>query len=58
VLGKIYINDFYPTAVNNSFGDIMVHIKPKINIIQSKLNHMLVLDADDASSIAVKTVTI
>jgi hypothetical protein len=58
VLGKIYINDFYPTAVNNSFGDIMVHIKPKINIIQSKLNHMLVLDADDSSSITVKTVTV
>jgi hypothetical protein len=58
VLGKIYINDFYPTAVNNSFGDIMVHIKPKINIIQSKLNHMLVLDPEDASSITVNTVTI
>lgn len=56
--GKIYIDNFYPTAVNNSFGDIMVHIKPKINIIQSKLNHMLVIDSDDSSSIVVKTVIV
>ena len=57
-LGKIYIDNFYPTAVNNSFGDIMIHIKPKINVIQSKLNHMLVIDTDDSSSIVVKTVIV
>ena len=57
-LGKVYINDFYPTAVNNDFGDISIHIKPKINIIQSKLNKMLVLDEEDPTSIIVKTITI
>jgi hypothetical protein len=44
--------------VNNSFGDIMVHIRPGIKIIQSKLDKMLVLDADDPTSITVKTVAI
>lgn len=58
LLGKITINNFQPTSVNNSFGDIMVHIKPKINIIQSKLNKMLVLDAEDPTSVIVKTVII
>jgi hypothetical protein len=57
-LGKITISNFNPTAVNNDFGDIMVHIKPKINIIQSKLNKMLVLDADDPTSVTIKTTTI
>jgi hypothetical protein len=57
-LGKITISNFNPTAVNNDFGDIMVHIKPKISIIQSKLNKMLVLDADDPTSVVVKTNTI
>lgn len=54
-LGKIYINNFNPIAVNNDFGDVTVHIIPSINIIQSKLNKMLVLDADDATSIVVNT---
>lgn len=54
-LGKIYINNFNPIGVNNDFGDVTVHIKPAINIIQSKLNKMLVLDADDATSIVVNT---
>ena len=58
VLGKITLNEFMPTAVNNFFGDITVHMKPAINIIQSKLNKMLVLDADDTTSIVVKTVQI
>jgi len=57
-LGKIYIDNFYPSSVNNDFGDIMVHIRPKINVIQSKLNHMLVIDSQDPSSVVVKTVTI
>lgn len=57
-LGKIYINDFAPTAVNNDFGDIMIHMIPEINIIQSKLNKMLVLDAADPTSITVKTTQI
>ena len=57
-LGKITISSFNPTAVNNDFGDIMVHIKPKINIIQSELNKMLVLDADDPTSVVVKTIII
>ena len=55
-LGKITINSFNPIAVNNDFGDISVHIKPKVSIIQSKLNKMLVLDSDDPTSVIVKTV--
>ena len=55
-LGKITITAFNPTAVNNDFGDISIHIKPKVNIIQSKLNKMLVLDSDDPTSVIVKTV--
>jgi hypothetical protein len=57
-LGKIYINDFSPTAVNNDFGDISLHIIPTVNIIQSKLNKMLVLDVEDPTSITVKTIQI
>jgi hypothetical protein len=58
LLGKITINNFLPTSVNNSFGDIMVHIRPKISIIQSKLNKMLVLDEEDPTSVTIKTVII
>jgi len=58
VLGKIYINEFQPTSVNNDFGDISVHIRPKSNVISSKLNKMLVLDADDPTSITTKTVIV
>jgi len=58
LLGKIMINNFQPTSVNNSFGDIMVHIRPKISIIQSKLNKMLVLDEEDPTSVTIKTVII
>ena len=54
-LGKIVLTDFNPTGVNNEFKDIMVHMKPNVNIIQSKLNKMLVLDAEDPTSITVKT---
>jgi hypothetical protein len=57
-LGKITINDFNPIAVSNDFGDLMINIKPKINIIQSKRNKMLVLDSDDPSSITVNTIQI
>lgn len=53
-LGKIYIQDFAPTAVNNDFGDIQINMIPKSNIIQSKLNKMLVLDIQDSTSIVVK----
>lgn len=54
VLGKISILNFAPTAVNNDFGNIQINMKPKSNIIQSKLNKMLVLDAQDSTSIVVK----
>jgi hypothetical protein len=57
-LGKIYINNFNPIAVNNDFGDIMLHIIPMSNIIQSSLNKMLVLDDQDPTSIVVKTVAV
>lgn len=55
VLGKITLNDFNPTGVNNDFKDIMIHMRPNVNIIQSKLNKMLVLDSEDPTSITVKT---
>ena len=57
-LGKIYINNFNPSAVNNDFGDIMLHIKPISNVIQSSLNKMLVLNDQDPTSIVVKTVIV
>lgn len=55
VLGKITLNSFSPVGVNNDFKDIMLHMRPSINIIQSKLNKMLVLDSEDPTSITVKT---
>jgi len=58
VLGKIVISEFAPIAVNNDFGDILMHFKPASNIIQSKLNKMLVLDTEDPTSIIVKTVQV
>jgi len=57
-LGKITLTKFQPTFINNDFGDITLHMKPTINIIQSKLNKMLVLDANDPTSIIVKTTQI
>ena len=57
-LGRINIQNFKPIDVNNDFGDIQVHIRPKTNIIQSKQNKMLVLDIEDPTSIVVKTVVI
>lgn len=56
LLGKVTITDFNPITVNNDFKDIMLHFRPKIKIIQSKLNKMLVLDDEDSTSIVVKTV--
>lgn len=57
-LGKIFINEFNPKAVNNDFGDIQLHIKPKSSVIQSKLNKMLVLDEADPTSVVVKMVQV
>lgn len=54
VLGTLTIPEFNPLAVNNDFGDITVMMKPKSNVIQSKLNKMLVLDANDPTSIIIK----
>lgn len=53
-LGKVTIENFAPTAVNNDFGNIQINFKPKSNIIRSKLNKMLVLDEEDSASIVVK----
>lgn len=55
VLGRIYLDQFNPVSVNNDFGDIMIFMRPKSNIIQSRLNKMLVLDSSDPSSIVIKT---
>lgn len=55
-LGKITLNNFNPVSVDNDFGDIMIFMRPKSNIIQSKLNKMVVLDNEDPTSIVVKTV--
>ena len=54
VLGILTIPAFNPLAVNNDFGDIMVMMKPKSNVIQSKLNKMLVLDSTDPTSVVIK----
>jgi hypothetical protein len=51
ILGRITINAFNPIGVNNDFGDITIYMKPKSNIIESKFNKMLVLDAEDPSSV-------
>lgn len=56
VLGKITLTDFAPTDVNNDFKDISINLRPKINIIESKFNNMLVLDSSDPTSISIKTV--
>ena len=52
-LGRITIPSFNPLAVNNDFGDITIFMKPTSNIIQSKLNKMLVLDTSDPTSIII-----
>ena len=54
LLGTLTIPAFNPLAVNNDFGDITIMMKPKSNVIQSKLNKMLVLDASDSTSIVIK----
>jgi hypothetical protein len=55
-LGRVTIQEFNPVDVNNEFKDITVQMRPKVNIIQSKLNKMLVLDSSDPTSIVVKTI--
>lgn len=57
-LGKVYLTQFNPISVNNDFKDIMIFMKPKSNIIQSKLNKMLVLDSADPASIVIETTKI
>ena len=52
-LGRITIPAFNPLAVNNDFGDITIFMKPTSNIIQSKMNKMLVLDTSDPTSIII-----
>ena len=54
-LGKITLNGFNPISVDNDFGDIMIFMRPKSNIIQSKLNKMVVLDTSDSTSIVITT---
>lgn len=56
VLGKVTLTDFMPTDVNNNDKDIMIHFRPKVNIIESKLNKMLVLDVNDPTSISIKAI--
>ena len=56
-LGKIYINNFSPTAVNNDFGDVSVHFVPESSVIKSQLNKMLVLDAEDPTSIVAEVIS-
>lgn len=54
-LGRINLTQFAPIAVNNDFGDIIVYIKPKSNIVKSYLNKMLVIDADDPNSVVINS---
>lgn len=56
-LGKVYINNFNPIAVNNDFGDISVHFVPESSVIKSQLNKMLVLDAEDPTSIVAEVIS-
>jgi hypothetical protein len=56
-LGKVYINNFNPTAVNNDFGDISVNFVPDSSVIKSQLNKMLVLDAEDPTSIVAEVIS-
>lgn len=56
VLGKITLTGFNPISVENDFGDIMIFMRPKSNVIQSKLNKMVVLDTEDLNVIVVKTI--
>jgi hypothetical protein len=58
VLGRLTIDNFGPIAINNDFGDITVYMKPASNIIESKLNKMLVIDIDDPASVVVNTLVI
>lgn len=56
VLGKITLTGFNPISVENDFGDIMIFMRPKSNVIQSKLNKMVVLDTEDLNVIVVKMI--
>lgn len=56
VLGKITLTGFNPISVENDFGDIIIFMRPKSNVIQSKLNKMVVLDTEDLNVIVVKTI--
>lgn len=58
VLGRITLNNFNPISVDNDFGDITIFMRPKSNIIQSKLNKMVVMDTQDNTSIVIKTVKV
>ena len=54
LMGKVYINEFNPTGVNDVFGYITINIRPKTLSIKSERNKMLVLDENDATSIVIK----
>jgi hypothetical protein len=54
LMGKINIDNFNPIGVNDVFGVISVNIRPKTTSIKSERNKMLVLDADDPTSIVVE----
>jgi hypothetical protein len=54
VLGKIYINDFNPINVLNDMKEISVNIRPKISVIASEKNKMLVFDSTDPTSLTIE----
>lgn len=58
MLGRIFINNFRPILVNNDFGDITVNMRPKVSVIRSYLNKMLVIDENDSTNIVVNTVIV
>ncbi len=54
VLGKIYINDFNPLDISNDFKELSVNIRPKVSVISSEKNKMLVFDETDPTSIVIE----
>ncbi len=54
VLGKIYINNFNPLDISNDFKELSVNIRPKVSVISSEKNKMLVFDEADPTSIVIE----
>lgn len=58
VLGKIYINNFNPSDVDNDFKDLSINVRPKVTVFQSDKNKLLTFDTSDASTFVINLVPI